>query len=435
MWACLQDQDTTGQWKQVAGWRKVCDLALAHLGRLREYRRGLAEAWPPETNAAARAYIGELDQLIDRVQRTHDAAAANYDALAAAARAIGSTRTELKPLYDEYLAKYRQKLAYEATAADPKAVAGSRLPATNPVTDADLQQLNDRARGLMSGLSGELQQAQAMLRQPPLQKSWPARDQPKTEPTEVPQPPTIPPIVAVPLPSGGPSARVSPAKVVGEPATLPSPPGVGPILGGTGTLTPTSPNVGLTPPSISQPISGSAPTLPGLSTPPSPYIPPSPYTGSSEPARGLAAEGGKAVPNGSARPTLPGGLIGGGPGGGIGQSGGSLPPRRANPVGGVIGGGGAGTAPTGAAGSRPNARRSQATSLHGLSPLGGSPGMGGPGTAGSPMKAGRDERGHHTRQPWDPDHPWETDEGVPPVVRPPDERGPIDPGPAIGFDR
>ena len=54
MWACLKDQDTTNQWRQVAGWRKVCDLAEAHLGRLQAYRRGLAEAWPPETNAASR---------------------------------------------------------------------------------------------------------------------------------------------------------------------------------------------------------------------------------------------------------------------------------------------------------------------------------------------------------------------------------------------
>lgn len=167
MWACVQDQDTTGQWKQVAGWRKVCDLALAHLSRLREYRRGLAEAWPPETNTAARAYIAELDQLIDRVQRTHDAAAANYDALAAAARAIGSARAELQPLHEEYAKKLRQKQAYEATIADPKAVAGSRLPERPPVTDDDLEQLNVRARGLMTGLSGELQHAQVMLQRPP----------------------------------------------------------------------------------------------------------------------------------------------------------------------------------------------------------------------------------------------------------------------------
>src|SRR6185312_16707178 len=61
----------------------------------------------------------------------------------------------------------------------------------------------------------------------------------------------------------------------------------------------------------------------------------------------------------SSRSMPPGGLIGGAPGLGLGQPGpGSAPVRRVNPVGGVIGGGGAGTAPAGSAGSRPGARRS-----------------------------------------------------------------------------
>jgi hypothetical protein len=33
---------------------------------------------------------------------------------------------------------------------------------------------------------------------------------------------------------------------------------------------------------------------------------------------------------------------------------------------------------------------------------------------------------------WDPDNPWETEEGVAPVVLPPAEAGRLDPGPAIG---
>jgi hypothetical protein len=35
---------------------------------------------------------------------------------------------------------------------------------------------------------------------------------------------------------------------------------------------------------------------------------------------------------------------------------------------------------------------------------------------------------------WDPDNPWQTDEGVAPVVLPSQEQR-VDPGPAIGFDR
>ncbi|GAB3065259.1 hypothetical protein GCM10027186_16340 [Micromonospora schwarzwaldensis] len=432
MWACLQDQDTTGQWKQVAGWRKVCDLALAHLSRLREYRRGLAEAWPPETNAAARAYVGELDQLIDRVQRTHDAAAANYDALAAAARAIGSARSELQPLYDEYATKLRQKQAYETTVADPKAVAGSRLPERPPVTDDDLEQLNVRARGLMTGLSGELQQAQVMLRQPPPKAKLPRQvEDPDAYGNSM---PIIPPIAPVPT--------ASPVNVRHR---LDSRPGIsagsphasaGPVLGaaGSGLASPPPPVQ-----SPSNPIPGTTaggatsfpiPPITGPGT--KPQIPATP--GVNQPIRPL---GGGTAPTPSPRSIPTGGLIGGNLPAGMSTSDGGVSPRRVNPVGGVIGGGGAGTAPTGGAGSRPGSGKLiSPNGSHGLSPLGGSPGS-------APMRAGypngdtmhlRKSNGTDEQRRWDPDNPWQVDKGVEPVMRPPDETDPSDPGPAIGLD-
>lgn len=446
MWACLQDQDTTGHWKQVAGWRKVCDLALAHLSRLQEYRRGLAEAWPPETNAAARAYIGELDQLIEKVQHTHDAAAANYDALAAATRALSSTRAGLKPIYEEYAVKLQQKRAYEAVVADPKAAAGSRLPEQPPVTDADLEQLNVQARSLMTDLSGELQQAQVMLRQPP-----PPPRRPGIQPNDPDAygsntaAPVIPPIVPLPIAgsSSTPLRRSStpdrampvPAASGGEPVL-----GAGPVLGGAG--------AGLAPAPV---LPGSPGVIPSAQPAPStggglglpPIVPPSAGT----PARGGASGLLRAQPGPVGKPlaggvdgsphatppriAAPGGLIGGTPGAGVGQPGArAVPPRRVNPVGGVIGGGGAGTAPSGGAGSRPGAGRGAFGATHGMPPIGGAPGMGGsPGRLLHP-----DQVGGESRQ-WDPDHPWEIDQGVAPVMRPPDEEGPIDPGPAIGLGR
>ncbi|GAA3738845.1 hypothetical protein [Micromonospora maritima] len=427
MWACVQDQDTTGQWKQVAGWRKVCDLALAHLSRLREYRRGLAEAWPPETNAAARAYVGELDQLIERVQHTHDAAAANYDALAAAARAIGSARAELRPLYDEYATKLRQKQAYEATVADPKAVAGSRLPERPPVTDDDLERLNVRARGLMTGLSGELQQAQVMLQRPPAPVR-PGR-QPNDPDAYDQMIPTVPPIIPVALATPAHSQSGTPLPKAQSPSNAIN--SSGPILGGTGTV-------------IAQPAPGpTTPTNSGTSAAPGMGVQPvaPPITGggriwqnrlNSPMPPGLSHErSGPTSPpaKNSPRSALPNGFIGTPPSAGISPT---APngPRRVNPVGGVIGGGGAGTSPTGGAGSRPGAGRSAQLPGQGLFPAGGSP-------SGAPVRGqkGRTEVGPETKKDLDPDHPWETSQGVKPVMLPPEEEGPIDPGPAIGLDR
>ncbi len=429
MWACLQDQDTTGQWKQVAGWRKVCDLALTHLSRLREYRRGLAEAWPPETNAAARAYIAELDQLIDRVQRTHDAAAANYDALAAATRAIGSARAELQPLHEEYEKKLRQKRAYEATIADPKAVAGSRLPERPPVTDDDLEQLNVRARGLMTGLSGELQHAQVMLRQPPPRPKLPRQ----TEDTDTyaSTEPIIPPVVPVPTsPSANTQHRAKPAS---RSIAAPTEAGRGPVLGGisTGVAPPTP---GATPGLPPHP--GSAgPAGSGTLSPPlapitgSPLRPPTPSTPGDIPAG--RTPGGSPLPLPKSAPT--GGVIGGGPTMGLPPANSGTSGRRVNPVGGVIGGGGAGTAPAGGAGSRPGAGRLLSSGTPGAAPLGGGPGFG-PASFSNPTTKPQPRATADDKKPWDPDNPWRVAEGVDPVMRPPDDH-PSDPGPAIGLDR
>ncbi len=441
MWACIQDHDTTGHWKQVAGWRKVCELAQAHLGRLKEYRRGLSEAWSPATNAAARAYVAELDDLIDKVQRTHDAAAANYDALAAATRAISSARTELKPLYDEYVGKLQQKRTYEATLADPKAAMGSRVP-DKPVTDADLERINARARNLMYGLSGELQQAQVMLRQPPRSA------RPGTDPADPDiysngnATPVIPPITPVPLFSNNtlPSPQ-RPATI--QPVAAPTAPttgsviggGGGPILGGIGSsFTPS----GTSSPATALPSVSSGSSSAGMPS----IIPPMPYpsgqgsgTGAKVNPFGRPAQPpviGSNVPPSStppipARPTPFSGLIGGSPGALTGQPG-SVPPRRVNPVGGVIPGGGAGTTPSGAAGSRPRIGRTpQLAGRHGPSV---------PDALGNiGNRNGCRDNTCDDANSWDPDHPWQVKEGVDPIVRPSEGDGPIDPGPVIGFNR
>lgn len=444
MWACLKDQDTSGQWKQVAGWRKVCDLTLAHLSRLQEYRRGLAEAWPPETNEAARAYIAELDQLIDKVQRTHDAAAANYDALAAATRAIGSTRAELKPIYDEYAAKLQQKQAYEATLADPKAVAGSRLPEQPPVTDADLERLNVRARGLMTGLSGELQQAQVMLRQPPTKGN--ARRQPDEQSFngDTISVPVIPPIVPVPIAGGVPTAHKNGAPVRPVPAATSSSvvpaPQSGPTLGGTGNspapapVIPGHPSV-TPPPSMSgQPLGANIP-LPthGLTRREASNAVGDRARPPGKPAHGRV-DGLSPMPT---RPSAPGGLIGANPGMGLNHPNSKAhQTRQVNPIGGVIGGGGGGTAPSGAAGPRPGSGRiSQLGSLNGMSPIGGVPGVGPRTWPGDIHGRPGHPNSHGEPRRWDSDDPWRIDEGVAPIMRPPHDEGPIDPGPAIGLNR
>ncbi|MEU7839864.1 hypothetical protein AB0B39_02730 [Micromonospora sp. NPDC049114] len=437
MWACLQDHDTTNHWKQVAGWRKVCDLAQIHLGRLQEYRRGLAEAWPPETSAASGTYLAQLDDLIAKVRHTHDAAAANYTALSAATQAIGTTRAELRKIHEEYAAKLQQKQAYDATAADPKAIMGNRV-VESPVTDGELERLNVQARAMMFNLSGELQQAQATLQKPPPPPPRLRRDPASTDAYDASTGPTIPPIVPVPI---------TPDTAVRRPLLNPAGSShpvqastVGPILGSAGA------GVAPAPPLANAGLPGVTPNIaatgfgPTAQTPPTslvrPQVPPQGQTDAIGRTASGATKGLSHIPTApSARAAPTNGLIGGMPSSGLGSpASGGNPTRKVNPIGGVIGGGGAGTTPTGSAGSRPGSGRSAAGG-HGFSPIGGAPGTGGNyGPSYPPGRPGRNGY-EEDRHAWDPDHPWKTDHGVNPIVRPPEEPGPSDPGPAIGLDR
>lgn len=437
MWACLQDHDTTNHWKQVAGWRKVCDLAQIHLGRLQEYRRGLAEAWPPETSAASGTYLSQLDDLIAKVRHTHDAAAANYTALSAATQAIGTTRAELRKLHEEYAVKLKQKQAYEATVADPKAIMGNRV-VDAPVTDGELERLNVQARAMMFNLSGELQQAQATLRQPPPRPAPRVDDNVVTPAGD--SAPTIPPIVPVPMVGPNPSPVPQRTSTDSQTGRVAISTGVGPILGGTSTGT-TAPI-----PDLARTPQGPVNTTPVVGLPP--VLGPISGSGSSrsQPATGVPRPISGSIPGSAkgnnapatSRPLPPGGLIGGAPGLGLGQPGASsIPPRRVNPVGGVIGGGGAGTAPAGGAGSRPGARRGTG-GINNMPPFGGVPSNGaGLRTGSTPNRTERQTSDDANAEPrrWDPDQPWETEQGVAPIVLPPENDGPINPGPAIGFSR
>lgn len=435
MWACLHDHDTANHWKQVAGWRKVCDLAQTHLGRLQQYRRGLAEAWPPETSAASRTYLAELDELIDKVQRTHDAAAANYTALSAVTQAIGTTRAALRKIHEEYATKYQQKQAYESMIADPKAVMGNRATEP-PVADGELERLNVQARSMMFSLSGELQQAQATLQKPPMAPTQAGKDISNPDVYGNATAPVIPPILPAPMPPKATPVTFTPQHTAA--AQVPAATGNGPILNGTGAGAP------LNPPSIAHPSPASnAPNPPSF---PSGIPPISPPTSTTPPINHQpVGPVGRPGPNGSngpfrgpgpdlTRPMPPGGLIGSVPGSlPRHPDSNSVPPRRVNPVGGVIGGGGAGTAPTGAAGSRPSAGRGF-SGAHGMPPIGGAPGAWNSGMSGTGRPTRSDDNRTEPNR-WDPDNPWETSRGVSPVVRPPEDEGPIDPGPAIGIGR
>ncbi|WP_460845223.1 hypothetical protein [Phytohabitans suffuscus] len=167
MWRTLENQQTDGHWRLVAGWRKASELTALHLRRLEQYRANLADVWPPARNAAAAAYVARLDFLIQNVRTTHDVAAANYSTLAATVGALAAARHDLRPLYEEYVTKSKALKDHTEQSAFNAAAEGPTLIGAPPTTQTDLERLNNRARAIMYTLSHTLVEAEAAIRQPP----------------------------------------------------------------------------------------------------------------------------------------------------------------------------------------------------------------------------------------------------------------------------
>jgi hypothetical protein len=412
MWRLLENQETDNHWRQVSGWRRISELTSTHLSRLTEYRDNLASAWPPEKSAASAAFIARLNYLIAHVQAVHDVATHNLATFAAVTGAISTSRRDIERIYGEYVAKRQQKQDYEDMLAFERA---SQLPGTTigppPVGDADLERLTDKARLVMYDLSRTLVEGQTQIQQPPPYVPELAIDAGRNDDAAGASSPRTLITPIVPIADPGLAGRSSAFVPAGVPTVMHAA-SAGPALSGTG------PPTAATPPMAIGPAVPSSPSVSagGSAT----FLPPLPSAGlrgrdasgvigrtprALSPGLGVGAKpSAGAVAPASARALPPGGMIGGAPAGIIAHPAtGSQPMRRVNPVGGVIG-------------------NHRAGLDGGMMPV----------TGSKPI----DRRGgESSSQRWDPDHPWDTDVGVDPVVLPSIDRPVTDPGPAIGLDR
>jgi hypothetical protein len=433
LWAMVKDQDTNGMWKQVTGWQNSADLTSLHLSNLTEYRDQLVGAWPPERSQASAAYVAELDKLITSVQQTHDVASKNYSAMTSIALAAGDAKYKLKPIYDEYVANKTKLDDYNALVAADNSDATAMptvAPGPPPIAPGRQDELTTKAQGIMANIGSEISLAAGTIKPPaPYVPPVPKIDDPTgnagggistggSGPVLV--PPVVPPVVAAPHSTIATPTHFStpPTGPTPSPSTLPSGIGQGPILGG---LTPTPtlpPTTILTPPipGPMPPVTMTPGPLPptGLIGGPAPYGLP-PTGGPTGVIGGLPTSGAGPLKTfgtpatAGARAMPAGNVIGGPPGSGFAQPARGLrPASRINPPGGVIGGQQAAGGTAGGAGNRPYAPMNRSGHPH-------------------------NEDGGVLH--WDPDNPWETEEGVAPVVLPPPEAGRVDPGPAIGQGR
>lgn len=375
MWRMLEPQETETHWRNAAGLRKITELTATHMARLQVYRDQLAEAWPPAKSPAARAFIGRLDYLINHVRATHEVAATNYTALTTATTTIESARNQVANIHAEYTEKLQSRKTYDSLVESTRA---SQLPGTSlgrsPVTDADFERLNARARAVMQDLSHALISAQNQFRRP-----TPFETERRFERgSSIPPPPARPRVVGLTPPS----RAVARPQIAMPPSTQ---------SGSAGTTAPSqaetqrrTPHVNRVPPGLGGQASTSA--LHPQNRQSRDAIRPQPATPSIGQGQGVVRQ-----------VLQPGGVI--------------RPP------------GGTSASTEGWRGGLPTgliAPRSEGQST--MAPFG-----------LTPARAPDDRKSTAERPP--PDSHWDSPEGVPPVLLPPVVPTQFDPGPAIGLDR
>ncbi|ROT33167.1 hypothetical protein EF879_08615 [Micromonospora sp. HM5-17] len=434
---------------QVAAWNRASSMLDGHVRTLRSCRAQLAALWPPESNAASAAYLGELDRLITAAEQTSTVAANNATQINHVANAIELTRAKLKPIYEEYvsnqqrLADYQKQIEQagviggaigQSYAGELGRTVGDRVGeglfeafTSPPVEDGRQEALNRQAHALMAQLDGAARDGGQRVKPPP--EYLPPRTERDdgreigdgSDDRAIPPPQVDPPSHRRVSDDAGPGqieGDVGPGQIEGDvgpgpvtvlphqPASPPYPTDDGPSL--STVLPPTAPTPGPTPgsPPVSPPVTPQ-PTAsgPGLGAPPIiSAVPPIGGGGGGGVGAGRVPPA-PPVPGGVGRPGSlgsggvlpPGGVIGGRPGTGVGgvpptPVGGGTP--RVNPVGGVIG-------PPGAAGT---GRAGAAGAVGGAAPVGG--------------RRGRSDGGERDHRRWDPDNPWEVEEGVAPSIEP-----------------
>ncbi|WP_433792173.1 hypothetical protein [Actinoplanes sp. CA-252034] len=414
MWDMLRNHDSTAHRKAMEGWRQSYELVLMHRTQVEKYKEKLITAWPPSRNKAAAAYIERLDNLIENLTETYNAAIANHRTYTTIIGAVDAAKWELDRIQQEHSTNQTALDKYTAELASRPVHYGKYVvPETkpSPVAAGRQEELHLQAVTLMTSLTVELAQAQTALVTPRPYSPKAVRDD-GTEPLGSGGVSSILPGISsfsgntkaptrISRPSSSDRGAARPTTGTNLGKTEPPPgraPSIGPILGGTKQPVLPAPPVGTptTPPNFT----------PSANFPESFNIPPA-----QNPSASPITVAPSKTPNGIQFGTTPpaagtrgasalhGGVIGGVP-----------------PIGGM---------PSGRAGQLGSPTRAGQK----INPVGG---LIGQDHGARPPQRSSSQRDEETRpQYWDPDNPWETESGMDPILFPRDEQR-IDPGPTIG---
>jgi hypothetical protein len=386
IWAMVEGEDDPEAWRQVAALGSMAGLLKDQRTRLEAAKQKLIEAWPPETNKAARAFVNEMDELLFTMQVNKDIADSNAGSLGQILEALRQAKNKIAPLYQQYLDK-----------------SDDWVPGW---WDHAEEELDEKARQHMREAERLVADPGNAITAPSIYEFQP--DESRTRAGD-----GTDSDGSIGRPGGGLGGSVGAVGNISVPHEPPPP------LPRPESSTPSTPGSGL----------GQGPGLAAVITPP-----PSTPTGPTPPvtAPSTGGPGGVLPPGVVIGGAVPGGL----PGRGATGSRGSVAPfggggQRGLPSGAVIGNGPLGK---GAAGSVKPTPPSWLPPGPMQTARGGSATSGRPtGPAALPMAAGRpparDGRAEAINA--DPDNPWATAVGVAPVIEPSRKTYRHDPGPGV----
>jgi hypothetical protein len=419
---------------QVAALDRAQQMLSGHAQSLETAREQLAAKWPPEANAASAAYLTELDRLIAAVKDTALSCAINVFHINTVSDAIVQAHETLKPLHDEYvknegaLAKYDAEI--NAVGVGASAIPGgstvakgvARLFTSPPVEDGRQDELTKQAQQAMISLSGAAQDGATYIKPPAPYDPPTVNNSFLEDPKQIGSSgdtggTTRPPTITSPSHARTPSSTSATREISSGSNSTPSGSDAGPILSGS------------TPAPVQPTPTPAAPVGPGIGIgSPSPAVSPAGPLPSI-----LFTEG---APNGSYGGRISSDLL-------REEAGISRRPF-----------GGTGTPRSGVISDAPDVNETRPSTPSRVNPPGGviaqQPGVGGrAGSQGTGNRMGartgmtdshvgrrRRGTGETGGRQWDPDNPWEVDDGVDPIILPSTPPARIDPGPGIiGFDR
>jgi len=429
----LQWEDDDLSWSQASTWQKTSELISYYQSELQQRRNELAAKWPPERSPAAQVFVQYVDDLLTSMQQTSLQAYTNSGAVAGITAALAEAKRKITTLNTTWQENENKEKHPRIIAAGKGGAISSPQVAPNwrDQMKQEAAKVMEAADTAVFDHTTKLQVPESYQPSPPISDGGTPRSPgggfnagggtssggigSSRAPVIPPPPPT--PTPPGPVLTGGPGP--GPTTTL-PPPLLPSPgdPPVGRVItpGGGPPVLPVFPGM----PGPGLPGRVIKPTMPvGLGPveppPPKPNVPGKTFLGrGGEPLPGRSGLPGMAEPlppEGSLRPGMPMAPMGG-PAGrptstAAGQ--GATAPRRANPVGGVVGGRGGETFTT---------------------PSGHTVSIG-------PRRTRQDSRERQVGDThFDPDNPWAVAVGVPPVIEPSPEPQRHDPGPGvIGIDR